>query len=93
MQIIKTSSYRKLSKKANEIVVDAVFKNPNLVLGLATGSTPLGLYQLLIKSFKGGKIDFSKPLTTAPTQPLSSLPEMLSISSIRIILGVKNNDC
>jgi len=63
MQIIKTSSYRKLSKKANEIVVDAVFKNPNLVLGLATGSTPLGLYQLLIKSFKGGKIDFSKVKT------------------------------
>ena|SRR3989338_5147733 len=63
MQIIKTFSYKELSKKANEMVVDAVFKNPNLVLGLATGSTPLGLYQLLIKSFEKGKIDFSKVKT------------------------------
>ena len=63
MKIIKTVSYKELSEKAEEIVVEALLKNPNLVLGLATGSTPLGLYQLLIKSFKEGRIDFSKVKT------------------------------
>jgi glucosamine-6-phosphate deaminase len=63
MQVIKTSSYRELSKRVAEIVIDEAIKKPDLVLGLATGSTPLGLYRLLVKSFKKGKVDFSKVKT------------------------------
>ena len=63
MQVIKTASYKKLSEKAEEIILKDIFKKSNLVLGLATGSTPLRLYKLLIKSFKDGKMDFSKVKT------------------------------
>lgn len=59
MEIIKTNSYWELSEKAFEIVKSALQKKPNLVLGLATGSTPLGLYKLLAES----GLDFSQVKT------------------------------
>lgn len=63
MQIIKTYSYQELSKKASEIVIKSIAKKPDLVLGLATGSTPLGLYQLLVEANKNGEADFSEVKT------------------------------
>lgn len=63
MQIIKTASYQELSKKASEIVIKSIAKKPDLVLGLATGSTPLGLYQLLVEANKNGEADFSEVKT------------------------------
>lgn len=63
MQIVKAYSYQELSKKASEIVIKAIAKKPDLVLGLATGSTPLGLYQLLVEANKNGEADFSKVKT------------------------------
>lgn len=63
MQIIKTSSYNELSERAGEIVINAIKKNPKLVLGLATGSTPFGLYKILIEANKKGEIDFSNVKT------------------------------
>lgn len=63
IQIIKANSYQSVSEMAKEIVIEAVYKKPNLVLGLPTGSTPLGLYDLLIKSFTEGRVDFSNVVT------------------------------
>lgn len=52
MQVIIAENYEEVSKKAAEIVIDVVKNNPQAVLGLATGSTPLGLYAEMIKDHK-----------------------------------------
>lgn len=59
MIIIKTKNYEELSKKAADIIGALVVLKPNAVLGLATGSTPVGTYQQLIKGYEEGKLDFS----------------------------------
>lgn len=63
IQVIKANSYQSVSEMAKEIIIEAVYKKPNLVLGLPTGSTPLGLYELLINSFNEGRVDFSRVVT------------------------------
>ena len=52
MNTIITNNYEELSEKATQIVIEVVRKNPHAVLGLATGSTPLGLYRRLIADHK-----------------------------------------
>jgi len=52
-------SYEKMSDHAAQIVAGEIIKNPGLVLGLPTGSTPLGMYLRLAEQNKAGKIDFS----------------------------------
>ena len=52
MKVIITENYDEMSKKAAEILIDVVKKNPNAVLGLATGSSPIGTYQNMIKDHK-----------------------------------------
>ena len=48
-----------MSRAAAELVLSRLKKNPNLVLGLPTGSTPIGLYRLLVEKYKKGTADFS----------------------------------
>ena len=52
MNIIITENYDAMSKKAAEIMIDIVKNNPNAVLGLATGSSPIGMYQYMAKDCK-----------------------------------------
>ncbi len=52
MQIIKTKSYIEICQKASEILVEQLKQKSNSVLGLATGSTPIGLYQKLIEAYE-----------------------------------------
>jgi len=59
MKILIKKTYEELSKEAAEIIREAIQKKPNLVLGLATGSTPIGCYQELIR-FHKKELDFSK---------------------------------
>lgn len=63
MRLIIAKNYEELSKKAAEIIVEVINKKPNAVLGLATGSSPVGLYKEMIKMNKNGEIDFSKVTT------------------------------
>ncbi len=49
MKVIITENYDEMSKKAAEILIDLVKKNPSAILGLATGSSPIGTYQNMIK--------------------------------------------
>ena len=49
MKVIKVDNYEELSQMAAEIFLSKIKQKPNAVLGLATGSTPLGLYKNLIK--------------------------------------------
>jgi glucosamine-6-phosphate deaminase len=63
MLVIVKENYDQMSKEAAKIVADRLRKKPNLVLGLATGSTPLGLYKELIRMHKEEGLDFSKVTT------------------------------
>lgn len=63
MKVIITVNYEEMSKKAAEIVKKQIKEKPNTVLGLATGSTPLGMYKHLIEMYKRGEIDFSNVIT------------------------------
>jgi len=60
MKIIITKDYKEMSKRAAELIVDEINKKPNLVLGLPTGETPIGMYKLLTHSYKNKKVNFSK---------------------------------
>lgn len=59
MEICILENEQEVSKAAAEIFIDAIRKNPKIVLGLATGSTPLGLYAELAKACDKG-LDFSE---------------------------------
>ncbi len=63
MLVILKDDYDSMSNEAALIVVDRLRKKPNLVLGLATGSTPLGLYRELIRMHVDEGLDFSKVTT------------------------------
>ena len=63
MQFIKVENYEQLSEKAAQLIADVVINKPNCVLGLATGSSPIGTYKKLIEWNKEGKVDFSKTMT------------------------------
>ena len=58
MKYIELDTYDKLSEVASELISYEIKNNPSLVLGLATGSSPVGIYQNLIKKYKNGEISF-----------------------------------
>lgn len=60
MKFITVESYKEMSRKAANIISAQVILNPDCVLGLATGSTPVGIYEQLIEWYKKGDIDFSE---------------------------------
>ena len=60
MKVIKAKNYMDLSKKAAIIMAAQVINNPRSVLGLATGSTPEGLYLELANLSKEGLLDFEE---------------------------------
>lgn len=49
LNIIKTDNYEEMSRIASNKIIELIKKKPNAVLGLATGGTPEGVYQMLIK--------------------------------------------
>ena len=60
MKIYVSDDYKGMSRKAANIVSAQVILNPSCVLGLATGSTPIGMYQQLIDWYNKGDLDFSQ---------------------------------
>lgn len=60
MKLIVCNDYDEVSKKAAEIVAELVKAKPDCVLGLPTGSTPVGTYKNLSAMYKNGELDFSK---------------------------------
>ena len=63
MRIIVCDNYEAVSKKAAQMILSQITLKPNSVLGLATGSTPIGMYKNLIQMNKEGVIDFSEVKT------------------------------
>ncbi|MBR3762686.1 MAG: glucosamine-6-phosphate deaminase [Lachnospiraceae bacterium] len=60
MKFITVKTYEELSHKAATMIASQIILKPDCVLGLATGSTPVGTYQKLAALNKRGDIDFSK---------------------------------
>ena len=63
MKIYAAKDYTDLSRKAANIISAQVIMKPNAVLGLATGSTPVGAYNQLIEWYNKGDIDFSQTIS------------------------------
>ncbi len=63
MNIIVTSNYETLSEAAAKRVVEVVKNKPKAVLGLATGSTPIGMYKQLVVYNRENLVDFSQVTT------------------------------
>ena len=59
MLVVMKNDYQDVSREAARMVAGAVRSNPEIVLGLATGNTPLGLYNELIALYRTGSLDFS----------------------------------
>lgn len=74
MQIISADNYNDMSKKAANIISAQIIMKPNAVLGLATGGTPVGIYQQLVKWYKRGDIDFSE-ITSVNLDEYRGLPK------------------
>lgn len=63
MKIIPAKDYQDLSRKAANIISAQVILKPESVIGLATGTTPIGAYSQLIEWYKKGDVDFSQMRT------------------------------
>ncbi len=63
MKIYKAKDYKDMSRKAANIISAQVIMKPNCVLGLATGSTPIGTYDQLVEWYNKGDLDFSEGTT------------------------------
>ena len=59
MTVIKTKNYEEMSYEAAKLLAAQIVMRPDCVLGLATGSTPIGTYDQLVKWYEEGKLDFS----------------------------------
>ena len=63
MKIYRAKDYNDMSRKAANLISAQILLKPNCVLGLATGSTPLGTYRQLVERYNQGDLDFSEITT------------------------------
>ncbi len=63
MRLYRAKDYNDMSRKAANIISAQIILKPDCVLGLATGSTPIGTYQQLIARYQEGDLDFSQVRT------------------------------
>ncbi len=73
MQIYRAKDYEDMSKKAANIIASQIVLKPDCVLGLATGSTPIGAYKNLVEKYEQGDLDFSQ-VTTVNLDEYKGLP-------------------
>ncbi|MEZ3463254.1 MAG: glucosamine-6-phosphate deaminase [Lachnospiraceae bacterium] len=63
MKIYRAKDYNDMSRKAANLISAQIIMKPNCVLGLATGSTPVGTYRQLVEWYDKGDLDFSEVMT------------------------------
>ena len=63
MKIYLEKDYAAMSRRAANIIAAEIHRNPSCVLGLATGSTPIGTYQNLVEMYKAGDLSFKDVIT------------------------------
>ena len=76
MKIISAKDYQALSRAAANIISAQVILKPNCVLGLATGSTPIGTYRQLVEWYRKDDIDFSAVTTFNLDEYVGLSPEL-----------------
>ena len=59
MRIYRAKDYEEMSRKAANLIAAQVIMKPDCVLGLATGTTPIGTYRQLVEGYDKGDLDFS----------------------------------
>ncbi len=74
MKIYRAQDYQSMSRKAANILSAHVILKPDCVLGLATGATPIGMYQQLIDWYRKGDLDFSQVRTVNLDEYLGLAP-------------------
>lgn len=75
MEVVTVPSYEEMSLCAAEVVCAAMRSEPNLVLGLPTGATPIGMYRHLVLACERGQADFSQVRTFNLDEYLGLAPE------------------
>ena len=63
MKLIKSKNYEEMCAKVARIFAAQITLKPDSVLGLATGSTPIGMYQELVRKYNEDRVDFQKVRT------------------------------
>ncbi len=63
MKVIVVENYQQIGEQGARVIADVIKNNPNAVLGLATGTSPIGIYQNLIAMCKNGEISFTNVKT------------------------------
>ena len=74
MRIYRAKDYNDMSRKAANIISAQIIMKPDCVLGLATGSTPIGAYRQLVEWYNKGDLDFSE-VTTVNLDEYKGLPK------------------
>ena len=74
MKIIKAKDYYDMSRKAANIISAQIIMKPDCILGLATGSTPIGVYEQLVEWYGKGDLDFSQ-VTTINLDEYKGIPK------------------
>ena len=75
MRIIRAKDYKDMSRKAANIISAQVILKPDSVLGLATGSSPIGTYEQLVKWYEKGDLDFADVTTVNLDEYYGMKPE------------------
>lgn len=63
MRLVIAKDYEDMSRKAANVIAAQILLKPDSVLGLATGSTPIGTYSRLVEKYQAGELDFSQVTT------------------------------
>lgn len=74
MKIIKAKDYYDMSRKAANIISAQIIMKPDCILGLATGSTPIGVYEQLVEWYGKGDLDFFQ-VTTINLDEYKGIPK------------------
>ena len=82
MEVIVKKNYEEMSKAAATLFAAEIMENPKTILGMATGSTPVGLYKELVKMYEAGDLDFSQMRI-----------EFITVGSTLITEGIERNIC
>ncbi len=75
MRIYEAKDYSGMSRKAADIIAAQIILKPDCVLGLATGSTPVGAYERLIQRYKAGELSFSEVKSVNLDEYIGLAPE------------------
>lgn len=75
MEVVTVPSYEDLSLRAAGIVCKAIGENPDLVLGLPTGATPIGMYRQLVAAYEQEQVDFARVRTFNLDEYVGLAPE------------------